>query len=194
MVHFACPQCQTQFDARPEQRGQVFHCTRCGQRLEVPSDSADAKGAATADVPVEVLPVSPLTVRWRTREETRKFRTSCGLRKLDREVDEMLDRLGLSLDEEGNVFGQLRHGNSFFCTASVDGLVRHEPDRQEYLIDFSWRTSMSTAAILIAIFLFPVGLILAIVFYQMGQNDVKRLFEDAFRNLRSDLADRDRDW
>jgi len=48
---------------------------------------------------------------------------------------------------------------------------------------------MTAVAILISIFLFPIGLILALVFSQMAQNDVKRIVEDAFRSLRNNLAE-----
>ncbi len=41
MIRFSCPACKTAFDAKPVNAGAKFNCTKCGQRLQVPSPPAN---------------------------------------------------------------------------------------------------------------------------------------------------------
>jgi hypothetical protein len=142
-------------------------------------------------VPVpEVLPVHPpTTIRLHgTGLQARKFKTHRPTRKIREGVEEMLYDLGLSLDEEDYVYGSLRHAFSWACTAKFRGEVTGWQSRGGIEIDLSWYTSMTAAAILICIFLFPIGLVLMLVLQHMVQSDAKRMVDDSFRELRSRLG------
>jgi hypothetical protein len=147
--------------------------------------------APSPDAIPEVVPVpSATTVRLIGEGlQAAKFKTRCSIREILDGVDEMLYSLGLVFDKSGVVSGSLRHPQSWVCAIAVDGTARERAEKAEFVIDLSWRSSMTTAAILIAIFLFPLGLVLAVVFSQMAQNDVKRLVDDAFRSLRHNLEE-----
>jgi hypothetical protein len=131
----------------------------------------------------------PTTIRLHgTGLLARKFKTRRPARKIREAVDEMLYDLGLSLDEEGYVYGSLLHAFSWACTAKFRGDVTGWQSRGDIEIDLSWHTSMTAAAILICIFLFPIGLVLMLVLQHMVQSDAKRMVDDSFRELRNHLG------
>jgi hypothetical protein len=204
MVKFACVRCHTVFQAPDPQAGQKFNCSSCGQRLEIPPAPINKTALAPlVDQEAPVVPVATplpdtmhevvarplaMTVRYHGYGlESGRFKTSQPIRAIVKDVDEMLFNLGLDWDHSGQFSGQLRHSYTFFCTIKVSGDARSNRDKTEFVIDLSWHSSWSVAAILIAIFLFPLGLILGLVFTSIAQTEGKRLLDDALRSLRRNL-------
>jgi hypothetical protein len=154
-----------------------------------PLESAPLSAQTPLALPEPIPGPAPITIRLLGQGlHANKFTTQCVPGRILDAVDEMLYSLGLDCDEGGFVSGRLLHPQAWVCTITVEGTARKRKQQAEFVIDLSWRSSMTAAAILLAIFLFPVGLILALVFSQMGQSDVKRIIDDAFRSLRNDLA------
>ena len=208
MVYFACPRCQKTFQANDSQQGGKFHCTQCGQRLRIPTTPAnktvlaspidpstpDAGFAAPDSLPVpETVTVPPATVVRLVGQglKSQKFKTRRVKEDIFDATDEMLDRLGLRISKSWVVSGTLRHSYSFVTNVVVDGSVSADSDsgESEVLIDLSWRSNITTAAILLMIFVFPLGLVLGLVIHQMAQQEISRVVEDAFRSMRAELED-----
>ena len=210
MVIFRCPTCKAQLE-HPS-AGEKVTCSTCGQCLLVPAqmpnqstvaefalaqprkDAGPVGPAAPLDQAAEVVVPDkpPLTLRCNIGHRLEKFRTRLGPKAVHRAVDDLLYRLGLSWDREGEVHGSVRHSYTFFCASKAKGYARIYPSRDEFILDISVSNSMPVVPILLAIFLFPVGLVLALVFYFLGKEDADRLLEQGARDLRDDLTGNDR--
>jgi hypothetical protein len=155
------------------------------------SKTAQVSSASTADVILEVLPVPPFTTvrMFGQGVQIGKFKTRHSIRKVLGALDETLYRLGLFLDQGRFISGVLQHPQSWVCKVTVDGKAGQHRSQNEFVIDLSWGQGMTTAAILICVFLFPIGLILVLIFYQMAQTETKRIIDDAFRSLHNHLAE-----
>jgi len=157
-------------------------------RASAPLGTASRSAAPARGREARPLPVA-LTVRLLGQGvRAGKFPTSCSPREVLGAVDRMLHGLGLCVNKRGTVSGQLRHSHSALCAIPVDGTARKRGGRAEFVIDLSWHGRMTTAAILLSVFLFPVGLVLALVFTWTAQNGVQRIVDEAFGSLADDLA------
>src|SRR5262245_42655818 len=181
MVYFACPRCRTTYQADDSQQGEKLHCPNCGQRLRIPTAPENKTVLAPPIDPTtresgiaephslpapEKVKVPPATVVRLVGAGLRSpnFRTRQTKEGMLGDVDEMLRRRGLRSSKSGSGSGTMRHPYSFVTNIVVDGSVDADSDdgASEVVIDLAWRGSLTTAAILLMTFVFPLGLVLGL--------------------------------
>ena len=120
----------------------------------------------------------------RNRGRNKRAETPAPIQTTLNVIGHVLEDYGLDRDADG-FFGQLRGYNNFFWQAkvSMDVDVRGEEVFLQPTIRLSWQT----AAILIAIFLFPVGLILPLVLQDQAKQEAERVLEDCFEDITFEL-------
>jgi hypothetical protein len=131
----------------------------------------------------------PLTVRLLGQDvRPGEFRTKGPPREVLRAVEEMFHGLGLGFNKRGTVSGRLRYSLSWLYAITVEGTARKRGGRAEFVIDLSWHGRLSVVAIVLAIVLFPVGLVLMLALMLTALSGVKRVVGEAFERLADDLA------
>ncbi len=115
--------------------------------------------------------------------ETARFQTRLPFAQLLDEVESALRDLGrIDVHDSGDVSGTITRGSSFACDIHLDGWVEKRKGQDEYKVTLEYSISPSVVIILLAVFLFPIGLVIGILLVTSAQSEVQR-------NLRLALDD-----
>lgn len=122
-------------------------------------------------------------------EESTRFKTDLPYRRVLAEIEEALDVVGrIEIDDSGELYGKGQQSGAF-ADVSFDGWLEQSKSSGQYELVVQFRVSPSVVAILLAIFLFPAGLIIAAVVLSSSQNELRSSLRRAFRDLKDALRE-----
>src|SRR5262249_21067932 len=116
--------------------------------------------------------------------ETARLRTRLPFPQLLDQVEYVLRDLGrIRVHDSGDIDGPIHRGGPFACDINLDGWVEKRRGRDEYQITLEYRINPSVAMILLAVFLFPLGLVIGILLVTSAQSDVQRCLARALDDI-----------
>lgn len=85
--------------------------------------------------------------------------------------------------EQGEVFGQLRTSMSSFLTVRIEGEVFLHQEKNELMVDLSYRSSVTALAILLGILCWPLLIVGAILLPNQAKEEFHKQMKDISREL-----------
>jgi hypothetical protein len=122
-------------------------------------------------------------------EESTRFKTDLPYRRVLDEIEEALDVVGrIEIDEAGELYGSGQQAGSF-ADVKFEGWLERSKGGGQYELVVEYRINPGVVAILLAIFLFPAGLIIAAVVLSNSQNEMRSSLRRAFHDLKDALRE-----